>query len=263
MRVMLRILLVLLSASLVPITGQAQVEVKEMTTRPGVTVRFIYAKAEHPVASAILFQGGSGNIGIFPNGSMRVENFLSGGARRFTQNGISVVIPDVPSDRRTLDNFRYTLEHAQDNAGLIEFLRQQSKVPVWAIGTSNGSLSAAAASTHLKEMGPDGLVLTSSVTKAPVAAAHPVTAAPLHDVKVPVLLVHHKQDGCAVTPYDAMPGLVAALGSAKIVELISAEGGSAAGNPCHTGHHQFLGMEAVVTKDIADWIKRYQSGHAH
>jgi pimeloyl-ACP methyl ester carboxylesterase len=262
MRAMLSALLVFLSASFVPLTSQAQVEVKETTTRPGVTVRFVYAKADNPVASAVLFQGGSGNIGIFSNGSMRVQNFLSGGAHRFTQNGISVVIPDVPSDRRTLDNFRDTPEHAQDNAALIEFLRQQSKVPVWAIGTSNGSLSAAAASTHLKEKGPDGIVLTSSVTKAPVAAAHPVTAAPLNEVKVPILLVHHKYDGCSITPYDAMPGLIAAFKSTKTIELISVEGGSSTGNPCYTGYHQFLGIEAAVTKDIADWIKRYQSGLA-
>ena len=259
MRAMLRVLLVFLLASFVPLPSQAQVEVKEITTRPGVTVRFVYAKADNPVASAVLFQGGSGNIVIFPNGSMRFEGFLSGGAHRFTQNGISVVIPDVPSDRRTLDNFRDTPEHAQDNAVLIEFLRQQSKVPVWAIGTSNGSLSAAAASTHLKEKGPDGIVLTSSVTKAPIAGAHPVTAAPLNEVKVPVLLVHHKYDGCSITPYDAMPGLIAAFKSAKTIELISVEGGSSAGNPCNSGYHQFLGIEAAVTKDIADRIKRYQS----
>ncbi|MCF8178243.1 MAG: hypothetical protein K9J74_07015 [Sulfuritalea sp.] len=251
-------LLALLLATIIPITSHAQVDVRELTTRPGVTLRFIYAKAEHPVASAVLFQGGGGNIGIFPNGSIRAENFLSGGARRFTQNGISVVIPDVPSDRRTLDDFRNTPEHAQDNAALIDFLRQQARLPVWAIGTSNGSLSAAAASTHLKEKGPDGIVLTSSVTKAPVAAAHSVKLAPLGDVKVPVLLVHHKQDDCWVTPYAAMSDLIAALKSAKKVQLITEEGGDGEGNPCHTGHHQFLGIEAAVTQDIADWIKRNQ-----
>ena len=252
-------LLAFMFASLVPITSHAQAEVKEIPTRPGVTIRFVYARAENPVASAVLFQGGGGNIGIFPNGSMRDENFLSGGAHRFNQNGISVVIPDVPSDRRTLDDFRNTPEHAQDNAALIEFLRQQSKVPVWAIGTSNGSLSAAAASTYLKEKGPDGLVLTSTVTKAPFAAAHSVKLAPLGEVKVPVLLVHHKQDGCRVTPYDAMAELIAALKSAKKVELIPVQGGSSTGNPCYTGYHQFREIEAAVTKDIADWIKHYQS----
>lgn len=259
MHCMPKLVLAFLCAALLPTTGLAQVEVKEIATRPGVTLRFVYARAENPVASAVLFQGGGGNIGIFPNGSMRNENFLSGGAQRFVRNGISVAIPDVPSDRRSLDEFRDGAEHAQDNAALIEFLRQQAKVPVWAVGTSNGSLSAAAASTHLKDKGPDGLVLTSSVTKAPIAALHLVSLAPLHEIKLPVLVVHHKQDGCRFTPWDAMPELVAAFKAAKKVELMPVEGGREGGNPCHSGYHQFLGIEAAVTDDIAAWIKRYQA----
>jgi len=236
--------------------AQAQPEVKELTTRPGVTLRFVYLKAANPVASAVLFQGGPGNIGIFPNGSMRDGGFLAGGGQNFVQHGISVVIPDVPSDRRSLDDFRASVEHAQDNAALIDFLRQQSPVPVWAVGTSNGSLSAAAASTRLKDKGPDGLVLTSSVTREgrTRGLAHRVFEAPLQEVKVPVLLVHHKDDGCYVTPYDAMPALMAALSASPRVALVTAQGGSSNGSPCQTGHHQFLGIEAAVTKDIADWI---------
>ncbi|WP_217349818.1 alpha/beta hydrolase [Polaromonas sp. A23] len=250
------VLLAFLSAWGVTAGAQASIEVKQLTTRAGVTVRFLYAKADNPVASAVLFQGGPGNIGLFPNGSMLNEGFLASGAHRFTQNGISVVIPDVPSDRRNLDDFRQTAEHAQDNAALFEFLRQQSPLPIWAVGTSNGSLSAAAAATHLKGKGPAGLVLTSSVTKAGVSrAAHVVSLAPLAEVTLPVLLVHHKTDGCYVTPYDAMPALKAALSASPKVELISPEGGSSGGNPCHGGYHQFRGIETAVTKDIADWIK--------
>lgn len=237
--------------------AQTQPEVRELAVRPGVTLRFVYLKAANPVASAVLFQGGPGNIGIFPNGSMRNGGFLAGGGQNFAQHGISVVIPDVPSDRRHLEGFRASAEHAQDNAVLIDFLRQQSPVPVWAVGTSNGSLSAAAAAARLQDKGPDGLVLTSTVTREgrTRGLAHVVSDAPLQDVKVPVLLVHHKDDSCYVTPYDAMPGLTAALTAAPKVALITAQGGSNNGNPCHAGHHQFQGIEAAVAKDIADWVK--------
>jgi hypothetical protein len=237
--------------------AQPQPEVREITTRPGVTLRFVYLKAASPVASAVLFQGGTGNIGIFPNGSTRDTGLLVSGGQYFVQHGISVVIPDVPSGRRHLDDFRASVEHAQDNAALIDFLRQQSPVPVWAVGTSNGSLSAAAASTHLKEKGPDGLVLTSTVTREgrTRSLAHRVYDAPLQEVKVPVLLVHHRDDACYVTPYDAMPALAAAFSASSKVALITAQGGSSNGNPCHTGHHQFLGIEGAVVKDMADWIK--------
>jgi len=238
-----------------------QVQVEELPTRAGVTLRFAYAKAENPIASAVLFQGGSGNIGMFPNGSMRVENFLSGGARRFADNGISVAIVDVPSDRRSLDGFRDTPEHAQDAAAVIAFLRRQSDLPVWAIGTSNGSLSAATAAALLKERGPDGIVLTSSVTRkpSPAAAVSPVTDAALDRITVPALFVHHKSDGCAATPYDAIPGVMELMKRSKKIDLITVEGGENRGNPCRTGYHQFLGIEAAVTKQIADWIRNYQA----
>jgi pimeloyl-ACP methyl ester carboxylesterase len=255
---MLRFFLLLLLLAARP--AFAQTEVREVATRPDVTIRFLYARAENPVASAILFQGGGGNIGIFPNGSMRSEAFLSGGARRFTDNGITVAIVDAPTDRHSLDDFRHTSEHAQDAAAVIAFLRQQSKLPVWAIGTSNGSLSAATAAALLGERGPDGIVLTSSTTRKPVSAAHPVTDAALDKITVPTLFVHHKHDGCMVTPYDAIPGVMASMKKASRIELISVEGGEIRGNPCQSGYHQFYGIEADVTRQIADWIKQQQAG---
>ena len=45
----------LVSLAFLPITAQAQIEVKELPSRPGVTVRFAYVKAETPIASAVLF----------------------------------------------------------------------------------------------------------------------------------------------------------------------------------------------------------------
>lgn len=251
----------LVACLLWPLAAQSQQEVREIPTRPGVTVRFIYARAENPVASAVLLQGGSGAIGIYPNGTTQSGGFLATGAERFARNGISVAVPDAPSDRRNLQDFRATPEHAQDIAALMAFLRQQANVPVWAVGTSNGSLSAASAATTLKDKGPDGIVLTAAVTKRPVSQAHPVTDAPLGEVTVPVLLVHHKEDGCQVTPYAAMPDLLAALKSARKTELIGVEGGSpGSGPPCGGGHHQFLGIEDAVTNAIADWIRRNPPG---
>lgn len=238
--------------------GWAQIEVKEIQARPGASVPFLYAKAEGAVASAVLFQGGAGNIGLFPNGSMREEGFLSGGAQRFLRQGISVVIPDKPSDRRNLGGFRHTPEHAQDIAALIAFLRTQSSAPVWLIGISNGSLSTATGATLIKEGGPDGLVMISSVTKEGLTRgmAHSVQLAALTDITVPVLVVHHKTDPCYVSPYSGAAELVGELKSAKVVELMSIEGGST-GNPCHAGHHQFQGIEEPTTEKIATWIKQH------
>ena len=236
----------------------AQPTVHSIETRPGVQLKFLYVPAQNPVAGAVLFQGGFGNIGLYANGSMQDAGFLSGNGPKFAAQGVSVVIPDVPSDRRTLNDFRDSAEHAQDNAALIEFLRQRTKQPVWAMGISNGSLSAAAAAARLGKRGPDGVVLMSSLTQEGRnrQVAHVVTSANLAEVKVPAVLVHHKLDGCYVTPFSGMPGLQAALSASPKVELLAIEGGSNQGNPCHTGYHQFLGQEdAVIASTVGAILK--------
>ena len=248
----------LLLAALASPSTRAQLEVKELPTRPNVTVRFIYAKAQNPIASAVLFQGGSGRIDIRPDGTSRVRNFLSGGAERFARSGITVAVLDAPSDRRSLDMFRHSREHAEDIAAVIAFLRKESDRPVWAIGTSNGSLSAASSAELLKDRGPAGIVLTSSVTNSPRTGSHPVTEAALDQITVPTLFVHHRYDGCRSTPYDAIPPLLARMTRARKVDLVTIEGGEGRGNSCDSGYHQYLGIEEEVTKKIADWIRAAQ-----
>lgn len=240
----------------------AQPVVLSIETRPGVQVKFLYVAAQEPIASAVLFQGGFGNIGLYANGSMREAGFLSGSGARFAASGVSVVIPDVPSDRSTLNDFRDSAEHGQDNAALMEFLRQRVKRPVWAVGISNGSLSAAAAATRLGARGPDGVVLMSTLTQEGRnrQVAHLVSRANLADVKVPAVLVHHKQDGCYVTPFSGVPGLQAALSASPKVVLLAIEGGSNQGNPCHTGHHQFLGQEEEVIAATIAAMQRFNLG---
>jgi pimeloyl-ACP methyl ester carboxylesterase len=258
MHTTLRSVLAVLSLLALPGAVLSQPSVHTIETRPGVQLRFLYVPAENPVAAAVLFQGGYGKIGLYANGSMREEGFLASGGARFARQGISVVIADAPSDRNTLADFRDTADHAGDNAALIRFLRERTDRPVWTIGISNGALSAAAAAARLGARGPDGVVLMSALTQEGRTrqAAHVVTHTALQDIRVPVLLVHHRADRCYVTPFSGMSGLQAALTGAPRVELLAIEGGNGEGNPCHTGHHQFLGQEDAVTEAMGAAMRR-------
>lgn len=238
----------------------------EIPTREGVKQRFVYQKATEPFASAVLLQGGPGAIGAFGSeerGWVRLDaGFLSGGAGRFAVAGVSAAAIDSPSDKGNLNNgFRSTHEHAQDIAAVIAFLRRQVPgKPVCLIGTSNGSLSAASGASLLGEKGPDCIVLTSSVSIKPQSSivarfAHVFTDADLTRIKVPVLIVHHKNDSCRHTPYEPMLGFVKAFPSSPKVDFITVEGGQDHSDSCNRGHHQFLGVELEVTAQIAEWIK--------
>lgn len=239
---------------------------REIPTREGVKQRFVYQEATEPFASAVLFQGGPGAIGAFGSeerGWVRLDaGFLSGGATRFAVAGVSAAAVDSPSDKGNLNSgFRSTPEHAQDIAAVTAFLRKEAPgKPVCLIGTSNGSLSATSGAALLGDKGPDCIVLTSSVSVKPQSSliarfAHAFTDADLTKIKVPVLIVHHKNDSCKHTPYEPMPGFVKAFPHSPRVDFITVEGGQDHSDSCNRGHHQFLGIEREVTARIAEWMK--------
>ena len=65
--------------------------------------------------------------------------------------------------------------HADDIGAVAARLRAEASVPVWLIGTSMGTFSAAGGAIGAR--GIDGLVLTSTITRAKpnwkIAASHP------------------------------------------------------------------------------------------
>ena len=238
---------------------------REIVTRENVKQPFLYLKINEPSAAVILFQGGDGSIGAsgsVDKGWARNESFLSGGARRFADNGVSVAVFDKPSDKGNLNAFRNSAEHTKDIQEVITYIKKDNpNVPIWLVGTSNGSLSAASAASNLGKEFVDGIVLTSSASVPHTITfaqkfVHIFTDAKLDQIEIPVLFVHHISDKCTHTPYQPIPELMKLFTKAPKVELISIEGGQIDNsNPCFRGSHQFLGQEAEVTKRIVDWIK--------
>ncbi|MGH6969140.1 MAG: hypothetical protein ACREEN_08565, partial [Stellaceae bacterium] len=89
----------LLAAFAVLVAGRAAAEDRiELHSRPGVTQPILYLPAASPVASAVLFPGGGGNIAVERN------NFLLRVRGAFAAQGISVAAMDVPSDHAEATN---------------------------------------------------------------------------------------------------------------------------------------------------------------
>jgi pimeloyl-ACP methyl ester carboxylesterase len=253
-------LVLLLSGLLMPLRAQTVPQVVDIPTRPGVTQRFVYLASGQPRAAVILLAGGHGGLQIFPNGSFKwgEGNFLVRTRGLFEQQGLAVAVVDAPSDRQSapfLNGFRQTPEHVADLRAVIAWLREKTGVPVWLVGTSRGTQSAAWATTQLPraEGGPDGLVLTSSILDDP--RGRPVPAMPLERVAVPVLVVHHQQDGCRLCAFPGTARLMEKLTAAPRKELIAVSGGISQGDPCEAmAYHGYNGLEADVVGRIAAWI---------
>jgi dienelactone hydrolase len=164
---------------------------------------------------------------------------------------------DAPSDKQSppfLQGQRQRAEHVADVKAVIAWLRQAAPVPVWLVGTSRGTQSVAFVATELTgPEGPDGIVLTSTIVKD--AQGRPVTAMPLGKIAVPVLVVHHELDGCALCPFADVPTLMSKLTNTPRSQLISVKGGESKGDPCEAfAYHGFNGLERDVVQQIAAWI---------
>lgn len=252
------IALALLIAGAAPTATAATREVIDLPTRPGVTERFIFMPAEQPRAAVILFAGGHGGLQIDTDGGMAWGrgNFLVRTAPLFVARHLSAAIVDAPSDQGSpyfLAHFRQTPEHATDIAAVIAWLKAKTGLPVWLVGTSRGTESVAYAATHLPSGGPDGIVLTSTILRNNRGPSVPDLA--LDTLKIPALVVHHKQDGCRLCRYSDMPSLMSRLDPVPRHALITVEGGVSVGNPCETrAYHGYNGIEAEVVGRIAAWM---------
>jgi dienelactone hydrolase len=239
--------------------GQTVQKVVDIPTRSGVSQRMLVLSPPEPKAAVILIPGGHGGLQILSNGSFKwgEGNFLVRTRQLFAEQGLIVAILDAPSDRQSppfLSGFRQTPEHAEDIKAVIAWLREQAKVPVWLVGTSRGTQSAAYVAIQLSGSdGPDGVVLSSTILTDD--KGRPVPAMPLAKLHIPVLVVHHEQDGCSLCRFSDVPTLMEKLGNSPRKQLLSFKGGENRGDPCEAfAYHGFNGLEREVVGQTAAWI---------
>jgi hypothetical protein len=259
MRRLFFLLCLMLSTVSTPARAQIEQRVVDLPTRPGVTQRFLVLTPPDPQAAVILFAGGHGGLQMRPDGSVLwgKGNFLVRTREAFARRSLRVVLIDAPSDHQSepfLSGFRQTPEHTADVKAVIAWLREQARLPVWLIGTSRGTQSAAFVATSLVGGdGPDGVVLTSSVLNDPRSRAVPEM--PVDRLRIPVLVVHHEGDVCRVCAYRDVGTLMDKLAPVTSKALLTFKGGDNRGDPCEAfAYHGYNGIEEEVVGKIAAWI---------
>jgi hypothetical protein len=222
-------------------------EIVTLQTRPGVTQPFFVAgmSTGKVRAVALLMIGGGGaiNLRTREDGQIAFQpgNFLPRSRREFIRNGILPVILDNPSDHKSAmsDEFRASSAHATDVRAIVaEMKKRYPRLPVFLVGTSRSTISA----EHLAvALGGElaGVVLTASFLDFDWSK-----------VRVPVLLVHHVDDGCRHTPYRGAARLE------KRYPLVSVHGGKPPkSGPCEPfSQHGFYGKEPETVDAIAGWM---------
>jgi hypothetical protein len=246
-----------------PMTARADTAtLVSIPTPRGATQAFILIKPDHPVAAVILFAGGRGVLGL-KTASSGAANFLVRSRDKFAAHNFIVAVVDAPSDQQhgMTAMFRMSNAHAGDIGGVVSYLKNVDAVPVWLIGTSAGTFSAAiGAITGGKNI--DGLVLTSTVTRAPpewaIARSHPNAVADmaLSEITVPTLIMSHREDLCTATSAADAAMLRMRLTRTSKAEIALLDGGDPPqSSPCEAkAAHGYFGIEAQAVDTIANFI---------
>lgn len=237
-------------------------EIVTLPTRPGVTQSFFIARLpENPLAVAVLFPGSGGLIRLRQEKSQikfGQNNFRVRSCGEFVKRGKVVAIIDAPSDHQTVggmsDEFRLGEAHFRDvSAAVADLGKRFPGLPVFLVGTSRGTISAAAVGARFSP-GLFGVVLTSTMFRpAGPRSNEPGPGLSRFDfttIKVPVLLVHHASDQCGSTPYGDAARL------ADQYPLISILGGrSPESGPCDPfSAHGYFGKESETVEQIVNWM---------
>src|SRR5882672_3979181 len=233
-------------------------EIVTLQTRTGATQSYLLVRTpQPPQAVAVLLPGGGGNIRLrTEDGQIRFSpnNFVVRTRTEYVNRGVVAAVVDAPSDQPTgmADEFRLGEQHYTDISIMVEDLKKRFPgTPVFLVGTSRGTISAAALG---KRMGKavDGVVLTSTVflpssgrRSQPGLSGFDFAAIP-----APLLVVHHVDDGCSVTPNHAAKRL------ADRYPLVSVSGGQPPqSEPCEAlSAHGYLGKEEETVEAIVNWM---------
>jgi pimeloyl-ACP methyl ester carboxylesterase len=248
----------LLSAALAAAVPAAAQEMVSVASRPGVTQSFVILPVGEvePRAIALLYTGAGGRIGLRREAGevkFRGANFLVRAAPDFARHEVLPVAMDAPSDQNELtDAYRFGSAQTADARAVIgELKRRFPDLPIYVVGTSRGTISAAMLG---RELGGDiaGVVLTSAM----FGGSNPRRMAPnlrgfdYGAIRAPLLVVHHREDGCEHTPYSGAERL------AGRYPLISVTGGKPPeSGPCEPfAAHGYFGREAETAAAIASWM---------
>jgi hypothetical protein len=226
---------------------------------------------EKPTALLLIFAGYDGVLRLSgTNGNVKFgtdlnENFLVRSRGLFFDQSLALLIVDAPNSR--------PLDLGSRESAAAEILRLVDKsrdlapsikqLPLWAVGTSNGTVSAAA----LAVTKPDsiaGLVLSATITRPYSGggywfSSHPlgVASMQLADFKKHVFIQANQGDQCNSTPAKDSELLAAKFsGSSRAkFQVLSSSKTEPGYDPCDalTPHGNY-GIESAAVSAIAEFI---------
>ncbi|HEV8022066.1 MAG TPA: hypothetical protein VGP41_12420 [Candidatus Lustribacter sp.] len=232
----LRVIAALTAAILLPAAGSTSVE------QVGRTRAAIVLPDAAPIGSIILIPGGTTlqRIDAAGNGS-NSTNFVMHIRPALLAAGFALAYVENPADERA-----------------IVARMRAVKRPVFTLSTSNGTAIAASSAAALGADGPDGIVLTSTVTIPSRLNTSPASTVDVGKITVPVLFVHNTDDGCPWAPWSGIAPLMLRFNKNTDVTRIDVTSTRVISGPCDPlAPHGYLGIEDGVAAKIIAWMQAH------
>jgi hypothetical protein len=208
-----------------------------------------------PKAAIVMLPGGAGDVGLTRDGDVRHDdNFVVRTRELWAAQAYAVLIPDT-IDRDNLRGVRSSPDYARLVQSLIGLAHDRVDVPVFLLGTSQGSIAAMNGAAHALSGTLAGVVLTESVSV--MGGSHEtVFDAEPRRVRVPALVVANTDDRCNVAPPSMAPRIAAAMTNSPDVEVKTISGGETkSAKACGSRTpHGYYGIEDRVVDLISKWM---------
>jgi hypothetical protein len=134
--------------------------------------------------------------------------------------------------------FRASADHAKDIAAVVALPHRRDAVPVWLVGISRGSSSAANGAVAIGPPRIAGVVLTSSAWLGGMANVA------LRQIRIPVFVVHNRDDGCRESPFGDTEQMMDRISQTTVKQLLAVPGGALRSGPCDAlSPHGYYGIE--------------------
>ena len=238
----------LVVTSAICISSVAHSQVFDVPYKDDAPTRTLLLPVKNAKAVVLLFPGGPGVLNLKDDGSTGNFHTFVRSKSLWAQYGIDAVLVDTPHDLGGgRNNARATRDHQQRILNVVSYYRDKLKLPVWIFGHSMGSVSV----SEFANSGKDSGKLIAGVIVAGTYKSVTVDS----DVTLPVLAIHHIEDGCANTPMVASERIIEGRPKQFSTQLIRLDGGISEGDICGAlAYHGFNQKEPEFIKAAAQFI---------
>jgi hypothetical protein len=229
-------------------TISAHAQVFDVPYKNDAPTRTLLIPAQNPKAVVLLFPGGGGVLHLTVDGSTTNQHTFVRSKDLWAPYGIDAVLVDTPYDLGgAKSDRRPQKEHLDRIREVVRFYKDKTKLPIWLFGHSRGTISV----TRFADQGTDWQAIIAGI----VVAGTLYSATLDRNVTVPVLAIHHKHDGCKLTPESASESIVKNRPGGVKTQLVLIDGGLDSGDPCRSfAHHGFNQNEDELIHAAADFI---------